>query len=147
MWSPRVLVVSGVALRELNQGTSHCVASVHSHCVYCGQVKRMLREVETVVDANGVQDNALRGNAAQWWKNYLLICDWLPNEQKIQIRGPPYEFLHKEVYGPAAHEAKLYLAYKTWMSCKKEGLILVAQLLKDADPAKLTAARSARHSK
>ena len=111
------------------------------------QVKQMRKKVEAVLDAKGVQDNPRRGFAAQWWKNYLLLCDWLPNEQKIQIRGPSYDWLHRNAYGPVAHHANLHLSYKTWMSCKPEGLVLVALLLKDANPQMLKASRSARHSK
>ena len=39
------------------------------------------------------------------------------------------------------------LSYKTWKSCKAEGLVLVASLLKGSDPKRLKASRSARHSK
>ena len=110
-------------------------------------VKKMLGTVEAVLDASGTRDNEKRGYAAHWWKNYLLLCDWLPNEQKIQIRGPTYAFLHKSVYGAAAEQAGMKLSYKVWMSCKAEGLVLVASLLKGSDPKTLKASRSARHSK
>lgn len=111
------------------------------------QVKRMLQKVETVLDAAGVRDNEHRGFAAHWWKNYLLLCDWMPNEQRVVIRGPSYEFLHKSVYGAVAKQAGLHLCYKTWMGCLQEGLRLVCDLLEGSDPAKLRASRSARHSK
>ena len=137
-------------------GSSHMQRTIHS-LVRRGhgpgdaaaqvQVKRMLKEVETVLDASGVRDNEKRGFAAQWWKNYLLLCDWMPNEQRVVIRGPTYAFLHESVYGPAAREVNLYLCYKVWKQCLDEGLILVAQLLKDAEPRRLKASRSARHSK
>ena len=96
-----------------------------------------MRTVEAALDANGTRDNEKRGYAAHWWKNYLLLCDWLPNEEKIQIRGPAYDFLHKDVYGEAAKQAGKYLSYKTWMECKAEGLVLVAALLKGSDPKRL----------
>ena len=110
-------------------------------------MKKMLRQVDAVLDKSGTRDNEKRGYAAHWWKNYLLICDWLPNEEKIQIRGPSYEFLHKSVYGEVAERAGLFLAYKTWRDCMAEGLVLVASLLPGSDPKKLKASRSARHSK
>ena len=110
-------------------------------------MKKMLRAVEAVLDANGTRDNEKRGYAAHWWKDYLLLCDWLPNEERIQIRGPTYGFLHKSVYGAAAKQAGKFLSYKTWMDCKDEGLVLVSTLLKGSDPKKLKATRSARHSK
>jgi hypothetical protein len=110
-------------------------------------MKKMLRDVDAVLDASGTRDNEKRGYAAHWWKNYLLLCDWLPNEERIQIRGPGYGFLHKAVYGAAAKQAGKYLSYKTWMDCKAEGVVLVGTLLKASDPTRLKATRSARHSK
>lgn len=110
-------------------------------------VKKMLNKMETVLDASGTRDSAQRGFAAHWWKNYLLLCDWLPNEQKIQIRGPSDEFLHKSVYGPVAKHAGLHLSRKTWKQCMKEGLVLCCALMKGSDPAKIKASRCARHSK
>ena len=108
---------------------------------------KMLRNMESVFDASGTRDNEKRGYAAHFWKNYLLLCDWLPNEQKVQIRGPSYSFMHKEVYGVVAKQAGMYLSYKTWKDCMKEGLVLLAALLPGSDPKKLKASRSARHSK
>ena len=108
---------------------------------------KMLRNMESVFDASGTRDNEKRGYAAHFWKNYLLLCDWLPNEQKVQIRGPSYSFVHKEVYGVVAKQAGMYLSYKTWKDCMKEGLVLLAALLPGSDPKKLKASRSARHSK
>jgi hypothetical protein len=108
---------------------------------------KMLRNVESVFDASGTRDNEKRGYAAHFWKNYLLLCDWLPNEQKVQIRGPSYSFVHEEVYGVVAKQAGMYLSYKTWKDCMKEGLVLLAALLPGSDPKKLKASRSARHSK
>ena len=110
-------------------------------------MKKMLKKVESVLDASGKRDTDKRGYAAHWWKSYLLLCDWMPNEQRVVIRGPSYEFLHKSVYGAAAKQAGKYLSYKTWMDCKAEGLVLVANLLEGSDPKQLKASRSARHSK
>ena len=95
--------------------------------------------------AHGTTRNA--GTQHTGGRTTLLLCDWLPNEERIQIRGPTYEFLHKSVYGEAAKQAGKYLSYKIWMECKAEGLVLVAALLKGSDPKRLRASRSARHSK
>ena len=111
------------------------------------QVTQMLRDLERVVDAAGVTDNARRGFAANWWKNYLLLCDWMPNEQRCVVRGPSYDFLHESVYGTAAREASMHLSYKTWMSCMEEGKMLAARALKHPEPEKFNVSRSARHSK
>ena len=129
--------VRSAVLRGLGPGDAEAEVSM----------KKMLRSVEAVLDAKGKRDNEKRAFAAHWWKNYLLLCDWLPNEERIQIRGPPYSVLHETVYGVAANQAGKYLSYKTWMECKAEGLVLLAALLPGSDPKKLRASRSARHSK
>jgi len=142
-----MLAVGGT--EKMHRTVLSCVLRGHGPGDAAAEVslKKMLRTVEAVRDAAGSRDNEKRGYAAHWWKDYLLLCDWLPNEQRIQIRGPTYAFLHESVYGAAAKQAGKKLSYKTWMSCKAEGLVLVATLLKGSDPNKLKASRSARHSK
>jgi len=142
-----MLAVGGT--EKMHRTVLSCVLRGHGPGDAAAEVsmKKMLRNVEAVLDASGKRDNEKRGYAAHWWKNYLLLCDWLPNEERIQIRGPSYDFLHKHVYGEAAKQAGKYLSYKTWMGCKAEGLVLVAALLKGSDPKRLRASRSARHSK
>lgn len=142
-----MLAVGGT--EKMHRTVLSCVLRGHGPGDAAAEVsmKKMLRNVEAVLDASGTRDNEKRGYAAHWWKNYLLLCDWLPNEERIQIRGPSYDFLHKHVYGEAAKQAGKNLSYKTWMGCKAEGLVLVAALLKGSDPKRLRASRSARHSK
>ena len=145
-----MLAVGGT--EKMHRTVLSCVLRGHGPGDAAAEVsmKKMLRTVEAVLDVSGTRDTTLiekRGHAAHWWKNYLLLCDWLPNEQRIQIRGPKYGFLHESVYGAAAKQAGKKLSYKTWMSCKAEGLVLVCSLLKGSDPKKLKASRSARHSK
>ena len=142
-----MLAVGGT--EKMHRTVLSCVMRGHGPGDAAAEVSmmKMLRKVEDVVDERGTRDNEKRGYAAHWWKSYLLLCDWLPNEQKVQIRGPPYSVLHDIVYGAAAKQAGKYLSYKAWMSCKAEGLVLVAALLKGSDPKKLKASRSARHSK
>ena len=109
--------------------------------------KKLVERLEARTDASGRRDNERRGFAANWWKNYLLLCDFLPNEERIQIRGPKDTQLHKNFYKPVAMQAGLYLSKSCWKECAKEGLRLVAALLPGANPEKLKASRAARHSK
>jgi hypothetical protein len=113
-----------------------------------GAVKRVLSALEKETDASGkgVLDEK-RGFASNWWKEYFLLCDWLPNEERIQIRGPSYDILHKDVYGASAKAVGMHLSYKVWRECAQEGLRQVASLLPGSDPARLKASRAARHSK
>ena len=85
-----MLAVGGT--EKMHRTVLSCVLRGHGPGDAAAEVatKKMLRNVEAVLDASGTRDNEKRGYAAHWWKNYLLLCDWLPNEQKIQIRGPTY---------------------------------------------------------
>ena len=62
--------------------------------------KKLVEKLEARTDASGRRDNERRGFAANWWKNYLLLCDFLPNKDRIQIRGPRDAQLHQNFYKP-----------------------------------------------
>ena len=57
--------VRSAVLRGLGPGDAEAEVSM----------KKMLRSVEAVLDANGKRDNEKRAFAAHWWKSYLLLCD------------------------------------------------------------------------
>ena len=116
-----MLAVGGT--EKMHRTVLSCVLRGHGPGDAAAEVsmKKMLRNVEAVLDASGKRDNEKRGYAAHWWKNYLLLCDWLPNEEKIQIRGPAYEFLHKHVYGEAVKQAGKYLSTRRgWDARRKD---------------------------
>ena len=50
-------------------------------------MKKMLRNVEAVLDASGKRDNEKRGYAAHWWKNYLLLCDSHSDLDEVRTRS------------------------------------------------------------
>ena len=52
--------------------------------------------------------------ALNWWLTLLRVSEFMPNRNRIQIRGPTYSFYHKNVYAPQAKRCGLYLAYKGW---------------------------------
>ena len=141
------LVVGGSSKKHSSIYSMVCGGYGPADMVARKSAKILLEKLSTRTDAKGRRDSERRGFAANWWKDYFLLCDFLPNEERIQIRGPPYETLHKSVYKPAAEQAGLYLGKKQWKECSAEGLKLVAALLPGADPNKLKASRSARHSK
>ena len=85
-----MLAVGGT--EKMHRTVLSCVLRGHGTGDAAAKVsmKKMLRTVEArtveaVLDASGTRDNEKRGYAAHWWKSYLLLCDWLPNEEKIQI--------------------------------------------------------------
>ena len=110
-------------------------------------VTKVVKALASVTDASGKRDTEKRGFAADWWKDYFMLCDFLPNEERIQIRGPAYAQLHEGVYGPMAVRVGMKLSYKIWRECAKEGLRLAAKLLPGSDPNRIKASRAARHSK
>ena len=86
--------------------------------------------------------------ATSWWKRHLMWHDWLPNEVKIQYRGPTWTIVYKEFYLPEATRVHFKLGPKQWMRSRK---FAITELHDEFFPAithtKLTVARSARHSK
>ena len=77
-----------------------------------------LRQIlDRVGEASGRIATERRQWCADWWSGLLLLMDWMPNEQRIVIKGPGYDFLHKEVYGPVAKAMGMHLSYKMFMVC------------------------------
>ena len=102
--------------------------------------------MERVVDASGAVSTAKRDWAAGWWKDVLLVMDWLPDEQRIRIRGPGFDFLHKYVYGPLSRAFGMFLSYKMWKSTMAQGIVDVCKELPGSDVNKVRCGRAANHS-
>ena len=66
------------------------------------EARKIGKLLEKVHDAHGRVDNEKRGYAANWWKTLYLMCDYMPNEERIQIKGPSYAIYHRDYYGPVA---------------------------------------------
>ena len=74
--------------------------------------------------------------------------DWLPNEVKIQYRGPSWKTVYTEFYLPNAIRSQLILGAKQWMRQRKDALqMLHSQFFPMVTNKTLTVCRSARHSK
>ena len=82
-----------------------------------------------------------------FWVSILRVCDWMPNDQKLVLRGPGYTFYHSNIYGPSAKKAGVFLHYKSFRSYIPAALRIVALELPECDPNKLRFGRSERHSK
>lgn len=86
--------------------------------------------------------------AVSWWKEHLMWHDWLPNEIKIQYRGPTWNVVHRDFYEPLAKAAGQFLKMKQWMRNRKRALSeLHAEYFASVTNRTLVVARSARHSK
>ena len=82
-----MLAVGGT--EKMHRTVLSCVVRGHGPGDSAAEVsmKKMLRNREERGGRpgcnGGTRDNEKRGYAAHWWKNYLLLCDWLPNEERI----------------------------------------------------------------
>ena len=110
--------------------------------------KHLLQLAES---AGNRRRNTCRDYAVNFWLDLMRLQDYLPNDNKLVLRGPGYGFLHEHVYKPPALKAGMYFSYKRWMSCVPEGLRLAAVELKekhgDMDADKLRFGRCEKHSK
>jgi hypothetical protein len=74
--------------------------------------------------------------------------DWLPNEVKIQYRGPTWALVYSSFYEPVARKVGMVLKPKQWMRSRKTALGLMhAEFFPTVDSPKLNVVRAARHSK
>ena len=110
------------------------------------QAKSILKLMDRVTDAAGVCLTEKRSWAANWWKEVLLLMDWMPSEQRIRIRGPGFQFLHANTYGPRAKAVGMYLSYKAWKGCMKQGVHDVCLELPGSIPAKVRVGRACNHA-
>ena len=110
--------------------------------------KHLLQLAES---AGNRRRNKCRDYAVNFWLNLMRLQDYMPNDNKLVLRGPGYGFLHEHVYKPPALKAGMYFSYKRFMSCVPEGLRLVGVELKekhgDMDADKLRFGRCEKHSK
>jgi len=105
-----------------------------------------LKLMDRVSDAAGVLLTQKRSWAANWWKEILLLMDWMPSEQRIRIRGPGFKYLHANVYGPKASAVGMHLSYKTWKGCMRQGVHDVCLELPGSVPDRVSVGRAANHA-
>lgn len=106
----------------------------------------LLKLMDRVSDAAGVLLTQKRSWAANWWKEILLLMDWMPSEQRIRIRGPGFKYLHANVYGPKASAVGMHLSYKTWKGCMRQGVHDVCLELPGSVPDRVSVGRAANHA-
>jgi len=126
----------------------HSSSYVEGQAAAAGHKKLLL----LAESAGNNRRNARRDYAVHWWLRLLRLQDYMPNDNKLVLRGPGYGFLHAEVYKPLANSTALpALSYKSFMSCVGPALALVGKELEvvhgDMDASKLRFGRSERHSK
>ena len=83
-------------------------------------------------------------------KNYLNTMEFMPNENKIVLRGVGLTTVHAKQYSAPARLAGCWLSYKSFAACLPAAAVACAREQHDADPAFANAVkvgRSARHSR
>jgi hypothetical protein len=53
--------------------------------------------------------------ASNWWCTHLRLHDYLPNENAIQIRGPPWQLVFEKQFEPMAKRAGMNCSRAQWM--------------------------------
>ena len=106
---------------------------------------RMCAVLKQVKDGTGRVVTQKRGIATQWWKRQLMVMDWMPNENCVVFRGPPWKHMHEQVYMKEVRPEDA-LSRKTWMTAREDALKQLERELPGARPG-LACKRSARHSK
>ena len=86
--------------------------------------------------------------AQSWWRQHLMWHDWLPNEVKIQYRGPAWTIVYSTLYAPMSKRAGRTVKPKQWMRSRKLALEKMhAEFFSSVKTRTLTLVRAARHSK
>lgn len=60
--------------------------------------------------------------AVSWWKKHLYYQDFLPNECRIQYRGPAWKQVHQSIYKPEADLCNMALKRTQWFRAKNRAL-------------------------
>ena len=66
------------------------------------EAEKIGRLMTKLHDASGRIVNKKRSYAANWWKTLYLMSEYMPNEERIQIKGPSFFMYHRDFYGPVA---------------------------------------------
>ena len=115
--------------------------------VACGNGTELLLATNRQVQGQATEKQAF---ATSWLtKFYLNTMEYMPNENRIVLRGVGLQVVHSKNYSKAAKLASLYLSYKPFAACLHAAAVACA-LESAPDPATAQAVkvgRSARHSK
>ena len=109
---------------------------------------QLMIHTETRVEAEASEKRRL---TVDWLhRKYLSTMEYMPNENRIVLRGMGTTMVHKEQYTTAARKGGFYLSYKGFMGCMKAAAVACVEeehgKTRD-DAEKVRTSRSARHSK
>jgi len=80
-------------------------------------------------------------------KVYLSTMEYMPNENRIVLRGASTTFVHREQYTIAAKKGGYYLSYKQFMGCMHAAAVACSEFDHSGENSKnVKVSRSAKHS-
>ena len=86
----------------------------------------------------------------EWLKaKYLCTMEYMPNENRIVLRGASTTFVHREQYTIEARKGGYYLSYKQFMCCMHAAAVAAVEADHAVGPEvshKVKVSRSAKHS-
>lgn len=107
---------TGLTGRTMRSVISLVIAGVQpTAAAVAGAGERTVALMEKAAAFSRRREGARAGHAVTWWKQLLECMDFMPNEERVVIRGPSYNIYHAHIYTPAAKEAGLQpLSRKAW---------------------------------
>lgn len=97
-----VLARGGTARRHRDLRALVCRGISPTSSTNSKEASKVAKLLTGMWDKGGKKDSERRGFAAEWWRKSFMLMDFLPNEDRIQIRGPSFDIYHKQIYGPVA---------------------------------------------
>ena len=87
---------------------------------------------------------------AEWIRaKYLSTMEYMPNENRVVLRGASNTFVHREQYTIDAKKGGFYLSYKQFMGCMHAAAVAAVEADHSVGPEvsqKVKVSRSAKHS-
>ena len=142
--------------QTLMNGTAWChrqalasvLRGVSPHECATGRGAKLILHTQQRVEAEASEKRRL---TVDWLhRQYLRTMEFMPNENRIVLRGMGTTIVHKEQYTIAARKGGFYLSYKWFMRCMKAAAVACVEEEHGVLPGcseKVRVSRSARHSK
>ena len=142
--------------QTLMNGTAWChrqalasvLRGVSPHDTATERGAKLMLHTQTRTEAEATEKRRL---TVDWLhRKFLCTMEFMPNENRIVLRGVGTTILHREQYTTSARKGGFYLSYKHFMRCMKAAAIACVEEEHGVMPgqsSKVRVSRSARHSK
>ena len=140
-------VLMGASAWGMRQAVSLVLRGISPHDVESERGAALMLATETRVESEASEKQRLTVN---WLHRcYLCTMEYMPNENRIVLRGLGTKIVHSDMYTTAARKGGFYLSYKQFMLCMHAAAVACVEEDHGRDPegsAKVKVRRSARHS-